>query len=484
MAESPLDQLLEPSGASPVDSDRQENILTNHLSVMLSRMFRQRLAKSFTPAEGLEIQQPYLKKGQQPSPSILMTVLAKKISVTREREKDFFTVRVRHVSPQTALLIANRFTATYLQLVQSELHRANQAAADILGKQASALSNEILEIENERREYRRQHNLISAEENQVILEDRLKQVNLARSDLRVQRARLEAEVRQAGGRPRAKSPLPFTNSTLSAYAGTPLLRQNLNSLLVRKDVLSIRYGPKHARMIEVKGSIAATRNALERNFRDAFLDLKSQLNLAVEAEKGLNAEFDAAFNESLELSRLAGRLNSLAQEAANKRKTLDELLQRIGKAAIDTGLPADVLRVVDAGYIRYSLVPMLAIYAAVIGLFQPGRVCGRPAGDQLLRRKNPREYRFREQAPSLRPRRDSAAEPNPEGGASAHRPRQRGPGLGRGFPDRGQPDRPYFQAWVSPAHPGHEHAAGRGQVHRGLEPGGGLYQARPPHRPG
>jgi polysaccharide biosynthesis transport protein len=371
LAQSPLDQILNPGGAATAESDNQENALTNHLSVMISRSFRHRVAESFTPAESAAIQEPYLKEGQQPSPSFLEALLAAKISVEREREKEFFIVRVRHISDEVALLIANHFAEAYLSLVQSQLHGANEVAASILGKQASQLTSEIAAIEDQRRDYRKQNKLISAEENQLILEDRIKEVNLARSDLRVQRAKLQAEVNQAKN-DIAESELPFSNSILSSYAGTQVLRQQLDALDVEKDVLSIRYGPNHTKMVEVQGNIDATRRALARNFQLAYADLQSQLSLVVAAENGLNAEFDTAFSESLELSRLASRLNALAQEADNKRKTLDELFQRIGKTAIDTGLPADVLRVVDAAYIRHAPVPMVAIYAAIIAVFALG----------------------------------------------------------------------------------------------------------------
>jgi capsular exopolysaccharide synthesis family protein len=377
LAESPLDQILNPSGNSAADSDHQETTLTNHLSVMMSRNFIRRVAESFSPEQSLEIQRPYLKKGQLESLENLTAILTAKINVEREREKDFFTITVKHLSEPTALMIANRFTAVYLELVQLELRTANQAAANILGKQAAELSREINAIEDQRREYRRQHNLISAQENETILEDRIKVVNLARSDLRVQRAKLEAEVTQARD-DLANSSLPFTNSTLSAYGGMQLLRQQLDSLLVEKDVLSLRYGPNHAKMLEVEGNVAATRAELVRNYKLAFADLQSQLDLAIEAEKGLNSEFDVAFNQSLELGRLATQLNALGQQADDKRKTLDDLFERIGKASIDKGLPADLLRIVDAGYIRRSLVPMFIVYLGIIGVFTVGAFGGVP----------------------------------------------------------------------------------------------------------
>jgi capsular exopolysaccharide synthesis family protein len=377
LAESPLDQILNQGGTAPAEDERQESALMNHLSVMLSRSFRQRVAESFSAAEGDEIQRPYLKAGQQPSMQILETVLAKKVDVEREREREFFTVRVKHISAETALMIADHFTSSYLQLVQSQLHRANQAATDLLGKQAADLTKGIQALEDERRAYRQEHNLISPEENQVILEDRIKEVNLARSDLRVQRAKLEAELNEARV-DLARSPIPFTNSVLSSYAGMQPLREQLDALEVQRDVLAIRYGPNHAKMQDVEGSISATRDALARDYQVAFSDLESQLNVAISSEDGLNAEFDKAFNDSLELSKLASHLNALGQEADGKRKTLDDLFQRIGKASIDTALPTDVLRVIDAAYIHYPLVPMVAIYAAVIGFLALAAFAGAP----------------------------------------------------------------------------------------------------------
>jgi capsular polysaccharide biosynthesis protein len=151
LAESPLDQILNPTGNAAADADHQETALTNHLSVMMSRYFIQKVAESFTPEQSLEIQGPYLKKGQQPSLEVLMAILTSKINVEREREKDFFTITVKHLSEPTALMIANRFTASYLELVQLELRTANQAAANILERQAAELSKEINALDTEGR---------------------------------------------------------------------------------------------------------------------------------------------------------------------------------------------------------------------------------------------------------------------------------------------------------------------------------------------
>ena len=373
LAASPLDEILNPAeaGTASAADEREESSLMNHLSVMLSRSFHQQLAASFSPSESLAIQRPYLKPGEAPSPALLEGILAKKIDVEREREREFFTVRVRHASEDVALMIGNHFTAAYLQLVQSDVHKANEAAASFLGKQAADVSKDIQAIEDERRAFRKEHGLISAEENQTILEDRIKAVNLARSDLRVQRAKLEAEVQQARG-DLLKTPIPFTNSVLSAYAGMEPLRQQFDALEVQRSVLALRYGPNHPRMKDVDGNIEATREALTMNFKAAFADLESQLSVAIDAENRLNAEYDKAFNESLDLSRYAARLNALGQEADAKRKTLDELYLRIGKASVDTGLPTDVLRVVDPAYIHHPLIPLLAVYAGIIGFLSLG----------------------------------------------------------------------------------------------------------------
>jgi capsular exopolysaccharide synthesis family protein len=377
LAQSPIDQILNPEGITPETADRQETILSNHISVMMSRSFLQRVAGTFTSNERLAIEGPYLKPGQPPSDSVLMSVLGKKIDVQREREREYFTISVKHITPEVALMVANRFASTYLQLVESQVHVANQTAAAVLAAQATDLTSQINAIEDQRRKFRKEHSLISAEENRTILEDRIKAVNLARADLRVQIAKLTAQVNQARS-DLAATPLPFTNSLLSGYAGTPQLRQQLDALEVQKDVLALRYGPNHAKMIEVQQSIDATRDGIARNFAQAFADLQSQLSLAEASEKGLDSDFDAAFNESLELSRLSATLNALGQEADGKRRTLDDLYQRIGKASIDTGLPAEVLRVIDAGYLRHPAVPMIAVYAAVIGMFGALGLVGAP----------------------------------------------------------------------------------------------------------
>ena len=51
----------------------------------------------------------------------------------------------------------------------------------------------------------------------------------------------------------SKSPLPFTNSVLSAYAGIEPLHQQLEVLELQKGALALRYGPNHPRMRDVDG---------------------------------------------------------------------------------------------------------------------------------------------------------------------------------------------------------------------------------------
>ncbi len=367
LAQSTFDQILNPTTGSQVELDRQEDALKNHLSMMTSRRFQQTLVASFSPEESAAIQRPYASRRHPQSPELFAGLLAKKIKVDRERERAFFTVTAKHPSPDVAMMMADHFASTYLRFVQNELHGATQKASEVLRKQAGELSETIVALEKESLEYRRKYNLISVEANQDMLNEQLKSLHEALSDVRIKQLQLDAQVARAR-EDLAQSPLPYSNPTLAAYGHNQTQWQELETLKNQRAIAAGSFGPNHAKMRELDRSVAAEEESLRRNFSLAFEDLRTQAELAANSAGKLEAEIARTFNKSLELNELAGHFNALGQTIESKRKTLDLLLQQLDKTSIDTQLPVDVLRIIDPAYVVYPLIPLKVIYAAIVAL--------------------------------------------------------------------------------------------------------------------
>ncbi len=365
LAQSTLDQILNPTteGLSG-DRDRQEAALRNHLSMMTSRRFQEVLKANFTPSEAAVIQQPYVNRRHPPSDELLAALLAKNIKIDRERESEIFVITAKHPSPLIALMMTARFSSTYIRFAQGELHSATKEAVDLLRVQAGELSDAIVALQNQRLEYRGKYNLVSVETNEDMLDERMKRLNLGLSEVRVRQMEIEAQVAHAR-EDIARTPLPFSNPVLANYGHNQALRLELDALKVQRDVAAGRYGPNHAKMLEIERSIKAAEEGLKRNFALAFEDLRTQSELSAESVKKFESEIAGTFSKSLELSGLAGRLTGLDQTIDSKRKTLDVLLRRLDKISVDNELPVDVLRIIDPAYIVVPHIPLKFLYGAI-----------------------------------------------------------------------------------------------------------------------
>jgi len=383
LAQSPLDKILSTGSDSATQSTdttqmTQENNLRNHLSVMTSRTFQKRVADSLTPEERGRVIGPYLKKNSDKTEEEqIFDLFDDKIDIERERGRDFYTIDVKHRSAEVAVMLAERYTSEYLDYVQSEYRNAAQSATAILQHQADQLSAEMRKIEDQRREYRKAYNLISVEENQSIISERLRRINAALSDVRVQRVGYELQLKQAK-EDMAANPTPFNNSVLATFGNTPDLRAKLDATKAERDVFAKEYGPKHPKMIEEDGQIIGIERSIEGNFQTALADLQSKYELAVASEKQLNAELTSAFNQSLDIDRLASSFNTLGDELDAKQKTQTELLKRIADTAINGQMPANVMSVVDPAYQKEVSLKRQILIAALLLMLAMGTFVGTP----------------------------------------------------------------------------------------------------------
>lgn len=371
LAQNSLDQILRVGAEQRRDSTETENSLRNHLSVMQSHRFTVMLATAFTDAEMAAIQTPYLKEGVAPSRASFEELLTSKISTERERGREFFTIKFSHPNPDVAVMVADRVTAAYLKLVQDEFQKANVDATNLLQLQANTLQGEISKLEDQRRDYRLQEGIISVEDNQGLIVERLKRLDQSLSDIRVQRVRLETQVSEAKT-DLSHSPTPFENPILANYGNNVLLRQTLDQLNNQRDVLAQRYGPNHPKMKEVLLQIDATVKTLRNNFDLAFRDLQAQLDIVRTTEKQLQSDFNDSFTASIGIEKKANRYLILGAEIDAKRGTLTELLNKVNRTVVTSQLPADTMRVVDPAYLDKPRLPKSVLLAAVGMIFAFG----------------------------------------------------------------------------------------------------------------
>lgn len=368
LARSPLDQVLGRKPDSRAASQEHENFLRNHISVLQSRRFTVRLANSFSDAEMQRIMAPYLAPAERPTRSALEKLLSEKITADRERGREFFTLAVHHVDGDVAVLVADRITSVYLNLVQAEMQQANAAAATLLRGQAQQLQEEIESLEEQQRVYRETHDISLPGTEAGILAERQKRIEAELAATGINRLKLETQLKEALA-DMESSPTPFHNPFLASFGNSQNLRADLLQFQADREVLASRYGPNHPKMRDVDASIRGIRENLARNFQLAYQELERRTAEARITEERLQAEYAATTVARLEKERLAVPYLALVDEIEAKRLTLDDLLRRVNEAGVVSQLPTDVMRVVDPAYLSSPRITKRTLAGAFTFLF-------------------------------------------------------------------------------------------------------------------
>lgn len=378
LAQSTLDKVIGTQTDTTSASEQEhENDLRNHLSMMTSRRFRTRLMAAFTPDEKALIAAPYVKPGEKYDDSFFQDYFDGKISIERERGREYYVITVAHPASEVAMLVADRMASEYLNFVQAEYQAANLEGYTLLEKQANAIREDIARVQSAQLDFRKKNGIISRADNQSILTERLKRLDSDLTDIRVKRHGLETLAKQAQ-QDRAKSKFPWDNSYLAGFANNELLRQTLDQQMAQRGVLTTTYGPNHPKMRDIDSQIQGIESSLQRNFDVAVRDLESQLDVARQNETLLTKEFEDAFNSSIEIEKLASNYEILSAGVDSKVISLTELEKKIGEASVSSKLPADFMQIVDPAFPVKRRIPKQLLYGLAVAVLACGAFLSTP----------------------------------------------------------------------------------------------------------
>jgi len=367
LAESEFDVVLRGDDRDQMDRDRYENIMRNHLAIMMSRGFRSRLAESLSDEEAREVQAPYLEAGEEPSTERLESILAGSLSVERERGRDLFTVRAVHPDPATAVWLADRFAELYLGEARGDVRGANHRAKEALEREAGEIDRGIEALETTRLDFRRRFDAITGGGGREVIAQRIASLDSALSLVRIERARAEVEHRRAV-EDLAASPMPFNNPQLGAFGNSAALSAEIDRREAERAMLATHYGANHPKLLEANEALETLQRALRQNFATAVEELDARVQLATSREAALESDLKALLDQSAEVERVSAELTTLDQRIAAHRSAHANLLNRIAEAGISAELPADVMRVVDHASVRHPVLPPgLVLGAAGVG---------------------------------------------------------------------------------------------------------------------
>ena len=318
-------------------------MLENHMNQLTSRTFREYVAGSFSEEEKRRILAVYMEEEYEGEiPSVVGALGG--VNVRNVPGSFLLKIGVRHLDPEAAALIANRYVESYIRYSRERREAGNQDAIDFLTRQAEELRDRVEQAEVALQEYRQEHNLVSVEENQNLVVQRLNNINANLMEARNARMDLEARLRQALALREDSGSLRDVGDFVEA--GDELVAR-LNNLRQEREVMSERYLERHPRMIENERAIQSIENLINENVERAIADMRNRLESAREREENLEKELRDAEAESLNLDRLRIEYTGLQRAAEGARQTHARILDRLNETEITSRLEDSNIRIVD-----------------------------------------------------------------------------------------------------------------------------------------
>lgn len=360
--------------------------LQNHINQIYSSAFRAYVVESFTEEEAEIIIAPYVSDDPEaPMPSVAGSL--GEILVRNVPGSFLVNITVRHGHPEAAALIANRYAERYIQFARERSETGNQEVITFLNERAEEFRQRVSEAEQEMQDYRSRYNLVSLEDNQNLVAQRLNSVHGRLLTAQAERTDLERELEQIESLRDDQDNLANLGDLLTVrYVGGHLDR--LDTLRQEREVMSERYLERHPSMLENQRSIEATEALIRDNIDRAINELQNRLANAREREARLTAELEEAERESIQLDRMRIEYEGLRLAVESARQSHAQILNRLNETTITSRMENASIRMVDQAWPARVPVEPDPTRIAIIVFFLAG-FCfvGTPIGLGILDQK-------------------------------------------------------------------------------------------------
>lgn len=251
------------------------------------------------------------------------------IQAQPSRGSNVITVSYSAADPSFASTMTNAFVQAYLETTMDL--RANPAKQynDFFGANAKQLKEQLTEAQARLSEFQRSHELMGTDERLDVETSRLNE--LSSQYVTLQALAAESSNRQKAALNQSDTSPDVMNSPLVSNLKTELAKNE-----TQLEQLSIRLGPEHPSVLELKSAIADTRAKLASEMKRVSSSV-SVNNTVTEARlAATRSELNAQREKVLKLKSVRDQAIILQQEVANIQRAYDGVVTRQNTATLES----------------------------------------------------------------------------------------------------------------------------------------------------
>ncbi len=243
--------------------------------------------------------------------------------------------------PELSALLANAHAEAYIGQGLKQLTQASGVAQRFLEEELVGLKERVEKSEAGLNRYRRDKGIISLEDKENIVVERLGDLNKRLTEAEAETITLAAKVRVIHEMTYDSIPEVVASSLIQSFKGQ----------LVRLEgdyaYLSARFKPEYPRLAQLKAQVEEIRRRLEQETQRVVGGIKSAYQSAKAKEKNLRAKMEEQKAAALSLKDASVEYAILAREIDTNRQLYDSVLQRMKEIGVGAGVHGSNVSIID-----------------------------------------------------------------------------------------------------------------------------------------
>ena len=251
------------------------------------------------------------------------------------------SIAISSPDPVLAANIANAHANAYVHqgfVLRSE---ANQEARKFLESKLAELKDRVEKSENALNQFRRDKGIISLDDKENIVVDRLADLNRRLTEAEADRIGLEAQARLIKKRQYDSLPAVISNGLIQG------LRSQVVQLEAEHAKLAAQFLPGYPRLAQLKAQLEEAKSRLAQQIKNVVDGINSAYAAAAGKENELRAQMEKQKSDTLALKDAAVQYAILAREADTNKQLYDSVLGRFKEISVAGEIPTSNVTILD-----------------------------------------------------------------------------------------------------------------------------------------
>ena len=332
------------------NSSLLETAMNTHIERLKSRSLAGRVVESLTEAQRIQLTEaftgPLEEIPLEERPELTGLIIGEMLTISWLPDSQVLRVRVKHAERHLAKLVADRYVQLYIRSQSALRGQSNEQAVEFLDAQTVELKQRLEQEEAALQAYRSDNDLVTVEQSQQIVTERLSDLSKAVTEARVELVGVESYRKQiiaAGQELDLIMNLPFIGGKLNVAQ----IYNELQRLKTERQVLAGTYFERHPLMVENSAGQQAVTEALWMAIGQGSQEYSVEQARLTEQLASLDAELDAAKQESRRLESLAIEYRVLSRKVEAQRDIFDQITSRFNETSVSQQINSTTIRILD-----------------------------------------------------------------------------------------------------------------------------------------